>query len=93
MSKVLQELLDQDAKSSFMTRAQRRAVKEAMRAVEHEQLRIEEVLRHRELAAAAYAGICGEFDLPERWLDVFQRAAYGMPFTTDGLLPVTKGEE
>lgn len=90
---VLQDLLDQDASRSFLTRAQRRAVQEAKRALEHQKLYIEQIERHRELAAAAYAGLCLEFDLPERWVDVFQHAAFGMNFTTDGLLPVKKGEE
>ena len=41
----------------------------------------------RELAATCYAGLGGECDLPESWLDALNNAASGEAFTTDGLLP------
>lgn len=46
-----------------------------------------EVERLRELAAACYAGLGAECDLPERWLDALSAAANGQPFSTEGLLP------
>jgi len=49
----------------------------------------DEVTRLRELAAVCYAGLGGECDLPEPWLDALLEAAEGRPFTTEGLLPFT----
>lgn len=45
--------------------------------------------RLRELAAVCYAGLGGECNLPDAWLDALSCAAHGQPFTTDGLLPFT----
>lgn len=47
----------------------------------------QEVERLRNLASTCYAGLGGECNLPERWLDVLDAASRGEEFTTDGLLP------
>lgn len=49
-----------------------------------------EVARLRELAATCYAGLGGECNLPENWLDALNNAANGEPFSTEGLLPYTR---
>ncbi len=46
-----------------------------------------EVKSLRALAAACYAGLGAECNLPERWLDVLSAAANGEPFDTEDLLP------
>lgn len=44
------------------------------------------------LAATCYAGLGAECNLPENWLDVFNAAANGEPFSTEGLLPYTAAQ-
>lgn len=46
-----------------------------------------EIDKLRQLAATCYAGLGGECNLPEAWLDALNKAASGEDFTCDGLLP------
>jgi hypothetical protein len=46
-----------------------------------------EIQQLRRLAWTCYAGLGGECNLPEPWLDALNAAAYGEPFSTEGLLP------
>ena len=48
---------------------------------------VTELVRLRQLAAACYAGLGAEHNLPEKWLDVLDAAANGKTFEVDGLLP------
>ena len=45
-----------------------------------------------ELAAACYAGLGAECNLPESWLDALSAAANGEPFSAEGLLPFSAQE-
>lgn len=46
-----------------------------------------EIEKLRQLASTCYAGLGGECNLPEAWLDVLNKAANGEDFSTEGLLP------
>lgn len=48
--------------------------------------------RLRELVFACYAGLGGECDLPEPWLDALSHAGHGEPFSVEGLLPFTSSQ-
>lgn len=60
----------------------RAALREA--AEQHESL---EIKRLRGLAAACYAGLVAEHNLPDTWANAFYAASVGEEFTTEGLLP------
>lgn len=46
-----------------------------------------EIEKLRQLASTCYAGLGGECNLPEAWLDALNKAANGEDFSTEGLLP------
>lgn len=46
-----------------------------------------EIDKLRQLAATCYAGLGGECNLPEAWLNALDKAANGEDFTYEGLLP------
>lgn len=49
---------------------------------------LNEIARLRELAASAYAGLVGTYNLPEKWADAFYAASSGEDFSSENLLPV-----
>lgn len=51
-----------------------------------------EIDKLRQLAATCYAGLGGECNLPEAWLDALNKAANGEDFSTEGLLPYQSHE-
>jgi hypothetical protein len=74
--------------TGYVTRGQADEIAAAVIAKQAASPEVEsEVLRLRQLAATCYAGLGGECNLPENWLDALNNAANGDPFETEDLLP------